>query len=216
MNRRALFFCVVGLAIAPTTSWTTHLTATSAAAAAVSIPFEWVNRHIIVNVSVNGSRPLPFVLDTGAKRAMIKLDRARELGLTLQGEVQAGGAGPGRTTGSFVRNATLAIPAVPGFSQPLTLALPLVNLAPTLGRDIDGIIGGEFIKQFVVEIDYEARRITLHDGRRSSTRTGRNSADPVQLGWPPCHEGGGHARWRRADCWHIPARYGIRFSARTP
>jgi hypothetical protein len=41
--------------------------------------------------------------------------------------------------------------------------LPLPELPSALGRDVDGIIGGEFIKQFVLELDYEARTIGLHD-----------------------------------------------------
>jgi hypothetical protein len=32
-----------------------------------------------------------------------------------------------------------------------------------MGRDIDGIIGGEFIRQFVIDVDYQARTLTLHD-----------------------------------------------------
>ena len=48
------------------------------------------------------------------------------------------------------------------------------------GQDIDGIIGGEFIKQFVVELDYQTRTLVLHD--RSTVRyRGRGETLPLEL-----------------------------------
>lgn len=129
----------------------------------VSIPFELATRHVIVKVTVNRSRPLSFILDSGANIAIIRTDVARELKLKLEGTVNGRGAGEGTQVGSFVRNATWSLVGLTAFSQPLTLALPLTELPPAMGRDIDGIIGGEFIKQFVVELDYQARTIRLHD-----------------------------------------------------
>lgn len=32
-----------------------------------------------------------------------------------------------------------------------------------LGRDIDGIVGGRLIRQFVVDVDYKRRLLTFHD-----------------------------------------------------
>ena len=49
---------------------------------------------------MNRSRPLAFVLDTGANLAIIRMDTAKELGLSLQGTVSAGGAGAGRQAGA--------------------------------------------------------------------------------------------------------------------
>jgi len=134
------------------------------AQAPVQIPFEPQARHVIVQVTVNGSRPLSFILDTGANTAVIRTEVAKELGLTLEGSVGVGGAGTGaQQTGSFVRNATWSLAGLAGFKQPVSLALPLPELPAAMGMPIAGIIGGEFIKQFVVELDYEARRLTLHD-----------------------------------------------------
>jgi hypothetical protein len=172
---RAVVLTVVLAAIATGTS-----RSGTAAAPPVSIPFEWVNRHIVLKVSVNGSRPLPFVLDTGAKRAIVKLDRAKELGLALHGTVTGRGAGPGQTVGSQVRNATFTVPGVAKPPQPLTLALPLANLAPSFGQDVDGIVGGDFIEQFVVELDFQTRTITLHD-RSGFTYAGRGESVSIQF-----------------------------------
>jgi hypothetical protein len=145
----------------------------------VVLPFELINKHIFLKVNV-GSRPLWFVLDTGDKFAIIDLDRAKELGLNLEGAVRMGGAGANTATGAFVKGASFTVPGVAGFSQPVTLALPIRGMAPRLGQDFDGIIGADFISQFVVEVDYEARVIRLHD-KNSFQYSGRGEAIPIHL-----------------------------------
>jgi hypothetical protein len=129
----------------------------------VVIPFELGTHHIVVKATVNGSRPLSFVLDTGANQAIVRTDVAKELNLTMEGEVHTGGAGPGTQVGSLVRRATWSLVGLEGFSQPVSLALPFTELPSAMGRDIDGIIGGEFIRQFVIEVDYQAHALTLRD-----------------------------------------------------
>jgi hypothetical protein len=62
-----------------------------------------------------------------------------------------------------VQDSSFAIPGLEGFSQPVALAIPLANLAARFGHDFDGIIGGDFISQFVVELDYQAHVIKLYD-----------------------------------------------------
>jgi len=150
--------------------------------AETSIPFELVTGHIVLKAKVNNSRPLSFVLDTGATPAIIRLDRAKELDLQLHGKVGTGGAGAGaeRRFGAFVRDATFTIPELAGFSQPVTVALPLMNLAPSFGQEIDGIIGTEFIKSFVVELDYDARLINLHD-KDKFTYSGKGESVPIRF-----------------------------------
>lgn len=154
--------------------------ASSKSTAAVTIPFDLVNRHIVLKVKVNNSKPLSFVLDTGDKYAIINLDRAKELGLKLEGEVQMAGAGGGAgAPGAHVQDATFTIPEVPGFSQPVNLALPIGRMASRMGQDFDGIIGSEFIKEFVVEIDYQARLLKLHD-KNAFVYSGPGESIPVQ------------------------------------
>ena len=127
------------------------------AKAPVTIPFELNGRHILLKGKVNG-QPLSFVLDTGDQVAIVDLDVAKRLNLELTGEVRVGGAGAAISTGSMVKNATFTLDGLDGFSQPVRMALPLGRvLSPRSGRPFEGIIGEEFIKQFVVEIDYLAK-----------------------------------------------------------
>ena len=145
-----------------------------------AIPFELVVKHVLLSVKVDGSRPLQFLLDTGDKFAIIDLDRAKELGLSLKGEIRVGGAGSQIIPGSRVENSWFTIPGLGGFSQPLDLAFPLQNFAALLGQDIDGIIGHDFIKEFVLELDYQARQIKLHD-KNNFAYIGGGESVPIQI-----------------------------------
>lgn len=151
-----------------------------ATTAPVSIPFELVTRHIVLKVKVNNSRPLSFVLDTGDQVGVIDIELAKELGLTLEGEIRVGGAGSGTLPGARVAGATWTLPGLDGFSQPVRMAIPLRRMAARFGHDFDGIIGAEFIKQFVVEVDYAARVVRLHN-RDQFTYNGKGESVPIQL-----------------------------------
>jgi len=146
----------------------------------VTIPFELINRHVIVKASVNASRPLSFVLDTGANQAIVRSEVAKALNLRLAGAVTSRGAGPGVQAGNRVTGATWSLVGLESVVQPVTLALPLTELAPALGTDLDGIVGGEFIKQFVLELDYPARVVRLHDAA-SFTYQGRGETLPIEF-----------------------------------
>jgi aspartyl protease/PDZ domain-containing protein len=146
----------------------------------ITLPFEFVTRHIVVQVKINNSRPLSFVLDTGDRVGIVDTDVAKELGLKLQGQVRVGGAGSETLTGSMVEDTTWTLTGLEGFSQPVKLAIPLRRLAARFGHDFDGIIGAEFIRQFVVEVDYPARVIRLHDKDKFSY-AGAGDSVPIQL-----------------------------------
>jgi hypothetical protein len=196
MQRKTLLaFLIVTLALATAASRTTQTNPKPAATPAVEIPFELVARHIMLKVKINNSRPLSFVFDTGDKVAIVDTERAKELGLKLEGQIRVGGAGSDFLTGSFVKGSTWTIPGLEGFSQPVTLALPLGRLAARFGHDSDGIIGSDFIKQFVVEIDYQARLLRLHDKEKFSY-SGPGESIPIQLdgqGRSRGHSGRRHA-----------------------
>lgn len=145
-----------------------------------TVPFELVNNHIVLKVRINQSRPLSFVLDTGDQFAIVNIDTARALGLKLHGQVRVGGAGAQIATGSFVDDATFTIPALEGFSQPVSMALPIGHLASRFGQDFDGIIGADFIQQSVLELDYQSRVLRMHD-KKTFSYSGPGISIPIQL-----------------------------------
>ena len=146
----------------------------------VTIPFELNGRHIILKGKVNG-QPTTFVLDTGDQVAIVDSEVAKRLNLTLAGDVRVGGAGAGTLTGSMVKEASFTIDGLEGFSQPVKMAFPLGKiLSPRAGRDFEGIIGQEFIQEFVVEIDYLAQVLKLHD-KQKFVYNGTGESVPIKL-----------------------------------
>jgi hypothetical protein len=143
-----------------------------------TIPFEIVNRHIMFNVMV-GQKPLHFMFDTGDRYAIIDSERAKELDLPLSGSVPVIGNG-GSISGSMVKKTSYWIEGVDGFSQPIVLAIPLASMESRLGASFDGIIGSEFISQFVVEIDYAKQLMRLHD-RDTFKYEGPGESIPIRM-----------------------------------
>ena len=194
MNKRTPFLTFLLLIGLLSTSWTGMQTAAMRVAAngvaqapakaastvVAAIPFELNNKHIMLNGKVNG-KPITFVLDTGDQVAIVDLDLAKRMNLALSGEVRVGGAGASISTGSLVKNGSFTIDGLEGFSQPVRMALPLgKTLSARAGRDFEGIIGQEFIQQFVVEIDYLAQTLKLHD-KAKFVYNGPGESVPIRL-----------------------------------
>ena len=149
---------------------------------ALKIPFELYNNHIYLKVGVNGSAPLTFLFDTGAPH-VIDSKQAKALGLKLKPEGQTIGIGEGTVDVYSSKGVSFNLPGVSLSGQQVGV-LPLEGVAACVSeivaderghfrkcepneqrcekRVIDGILGSEFFKRFVVEIDYEARLLNIY------------------------------------------------------
>jgi len=126
----------------------------------LKIPFELSNNFILLQVQVNDSRSLWFILDTGASSSIINAPLVKELSLQTKGKI--GGSASGKAIeAELISGVTLSVPGVKVFNQPIA-ALPIDAVAPLVGKPIGGIIGYDFIKEFVVEVDYAAKVINLY------------------------------------------------------
>jgi predicted aspartyl protease len=125
------------------------------------VPFESSNNIVIVQTSINGSKPLSFILDTGAGGSVINTKRAKELGLKLEGQSEAT-TGDGAVEASFVKGGKVSISGVKLPDSTLT-AVDLSGLEAGIGRRIDGILGYDVFARYVVEFDYVARKVKLHE-----------------------------------------------------
>jgi hypothetical protein len=116
---------------------------------------------IFVDVMVNGTTPMSFVVDSGAESTVLNSSRLGTLGLVETGTFAAG-AGGGDVTVGYVPHVTYAIGDAVVRDQ-IVSTIPLDPLEAPLGRKIDGIIGYDFLSRFVVEIDYAHKRLRLRD-----------------------------------------------------
>jgi hypothetical protein len=142
---------------------------------ALGIPLDIDNNIIRMDVSVNHSKPLKFIFDTGASSSVISSQRAAELGLKSEGEAHGNATG-GRIKGSYTQGVSLRVRGAEVSNQ-LIASIP-INTPP--GFDFDGVMGQNFIEQFVVEIDYENKIMNLHDPR-TYTYSGKGEVIPLLL-----------------------------------
>ncbi|HKU74264.1 MAG TPA: pepsin/retropepsin-like aspartic protease family protein [Pyrinomonadaceae bacterium] len=148
-----------------------------------NIPFKLLNNHIYLQVSVNNSKPLWFLLDTGAGN-VINLRHAQALGLKLTSAGQTTGVGEGMADVFITDNVSYSLPGVTVTQQKFAV-LSLANVEECLTkvdidvegqirprtpvatdkeeRPMDGILGDQFLRLFVVEIDFIKKTINLHD-----------------------------------------------------
>jgi hypothetical protein len=131
------------------------------------IPFELVSSKPYLQVRVNGSEPLWFILDTGTSGSCL-LDRKRalELGITIENEKKGHfGAGEGAVlTMGYARGLSLGVGERTVANQTAAV-LPLEHVSVYDGHQFDGTLGGAFMARYVVEVDYPNNLIHLHEAR---------------------------------------------------
>ncbi len=142
---------------------------------ALQIPLDIDNNIIRMQVRVNGSKPLKFIFDTGASASGISSQRAAELGLKTQGQVSGSGTG-GTFQASLIKGVSLSVQGAE-ISNQLIASFPF-STPP--GFEFDGVIGYDFIKQFVVEVDYQNKIMNLYSPR-SYHYSGKGEVIPLLL-----------------------------------
>lgn len=148
---------------------------------AIDVPFELNANHIYLRATINGSKPLWFLLDTGAEMSVVDSTVAAAAGLTSTGSATARGSGEGTMKAGFAQGVTLAVGRAVATGQTV-VTLPLDALEPIDGRTIDGILGHDFIAEFVVTIDYAQRRVSFRDPSRYDTASIRGGERvPIEI-----------------------------------
>lgn len=131
------------------------------------VPFDYRARHVWLKASVNGGPLEDFIYDTGASVTVIDSAYAAKIGLKSTGQMQAQGAGSAGGA-SFASLDKLRIQGADGDGVELAnskVAVLSVNpvLAPFFWKDCAGIIGFDAIVQFVNEVDFDGKELTLFD-----------------------------------------------------
>lgn len=136
---------------------------TSSPAVTKLIPFELDRNKVIIPTNVNGSEELRLILDSGMRFDGVYLFHEELLSLidtTGAIEVRVPGAGGGEaSTATMIENGRLEFGDLQVDSQRVIVARsPHTQTFPT-----DGVIGWNLFGHYIVEIDYDAQLITLHD-----------------------------------------------------
>ena len=134
---------------------------TYASQAVAQIPIELAGNEVFLQLRVNGSEPLWFGLDTGAGGTVVNTETAEALGLKLEGSHQTRGAG-GHVPSSTVRGVRLDIGGA-RLEDLSVQTIALTSIENAMGHKMDGILGSEFFRRYVVELDYENLRVGVYE-----------------------------------------------------
>ena len=125
------------------------------------IPIQFRDGHLWAKVNIaHRSEPLDFLVDSGASVSVVNLGTANRLGLELGGKVKVSGI---RATVNGYW--PVALPAKAGrVDLPSQyLALDLSKLSRACGRSVDGLLGADFFRDRVIQIDYRSEKLRILD-----------------------------------------------------
>ena len=121
---------------------------------------------ILVPTFVNGRGPYEFALDTGAAVTVLSPELAAALGLTSAEAREGMGAG-GKIQVGITSIQSLAV-GTAGIENLQAAIADLSGIGKAAGVRLDGIIGHNYLRHFVVTIDYPACSLRLDSKRQES------------------------------------------------
>lgn len=132
----------------------------------VIIPFRYVHNFIILQVKLYGIISVNLIYDTGAEHViMFKKEYTDLLQVPYDKRIPIMGADQSRNIFALItRNATVQLQGLePKPYDLLVLEEDYFKLDELVGIPIDGLIGGGFFRNLIVNIDYKNSRMTLYD-----------------------------------------------------
>ncbi|MFC4763683.1 aspartyl protease family protein [Dyella koreensis] len=131
-------------------------------ASQATLPMHLEGGFLLVDVSINGKGPLPFILDTGG-HAILTADAAKKLGFATQGQGASAGSGPGTMSTAYTHVDHLGMGDADIRDLPfLVMPYPYAMCERGEGREpIAGILGLEIFQRFAVTFDYDRRQLVL-------------------------------------------------------
>ncbi len=138
----------------------------TAPAIAQTVPLQFQDGLLWVEVQAhNSSQPLHFLIDSGASITVLHRETADRLGLKLGPQATVTGVGT-TTTGFGPTPWAAQIGSIDLPNQ--VLVLDLDRLGKACGRPLDGLVGADFFRDRIVEIDYATPTLRLLDASPGS------------------------------------------------
>lgn len=177
----------------------THLLHAGAVATVISeLPIQFREGLLWVEVNVPQSKePLHFLVDSGASASVLNLTTARLLGLELGSKVTVTGVSTTLAGYWPVKlSAKANLVELPGEY----LALDLSKLSGACGRSVDGMVGADFFRNRVVQIDYAAEKLRVLNAAPRDSQTDAIPLEVRRCGMRvPVNVNGGKRQWVRVD-----------------
>jgi hypothetical protein len=157
-------------------------------ASAATVPFEFVLNHIFVKVTIDGIGPLRFFLDTGGVNVLTP-GAAKVLGIKAEGSVQGSGVGEKTEAFGLAKAGRIQLGQAWMDRQTFYVIPSLADIGTRMGLQVDGIIGYELFRRFVIRIDHARGELTLSLPKGWSYQGGGTTAPFLFHGHQPQVEG---------------------------
>jgi len=144
---------------------------------AENIPFEFIENHLFIPVTVAGKERL-WVLDTGAGMTVLNKAFAEELGLEMEGEIKGQGAG-GVVDVNLTTMPSYSVKGI-RFQDQIAAVIDMDELIRRLGLDVVGILGFDFLSRFVTKVDYANELVSFYEPE-TFTYTGEGHIADIHL-----------------------------------
>ena len=148
--------------------------------------YKLINENtVLVEVSINGSSPKTFWLDTGANTSVIKSSLASEL--KKKGGIADLPGKPYGVAGKSAKGVVIDHLNLGGFNinNFAFMEIPDKNFDPSIGNQIDGIIGLDIIKNLECLFDFPRHQITMYAPARMVMPPDGTAAQAVSGGLTP-------------------------------
>ena len=168
-------------------------------AASEEFPFQLRDGLLWVDVSMaNAGRPLHFLLDSGAEVSVIDRHTAQSLGIKLGPRVLVNGVQA--TEAGFWPQRVKAHTGDVTLPRRM-LAVDLSVLGNACSQPVDGLIGADFFRDRIVQIDFAGRVVRLLTAQEAKEVTGESMAlDMRSCGMRvPVSVNGHQSQWLRFD-----------------
>lgn len=150
----------------------------------VVIPFQYINKNIVIPLTINDSDSLYFIVDSGLTHTLItELFAEDSIQLNNTGKeliVGLGGENPLEVLTSY--NNKITMEGIEGKDLRINyIPQNIFNLSQLAGHKINGIIGNDFLKYFIVKIDYIKHKLILYNPKYYRKRLRRYTKLPLEL-----------------------------------
>jgi hypothetical protein len=149
----------------------------------VTIPFKLINNLVFIPIKVNGVE-LNFLLDSGVEETILfSLEEKKEIEFSHVEKITLRGLGSEEAIeGLKSTNNTLEIGRLKSKNHLLYIVLDdEFNLSSHVGIPVNGIIGYQFFRNNLIEINYEKKRITVYSNIEKNQRKLEKKFDKIAI-----------------------------------
>lgn len=146
------------------------------------VPFKTYNDLIVVELKINGQRPLQFIFDSGCKNTIIIKPTLIDSFSTSQfNRLYFSGLGSNDSVEVHkFSGCSLELGEIRGSNLPVfNLREDFLNFENYLGIDVDGIFGAELFEQFYIHINYKSHLIEF--SRNPPKKISAHQRVPVEI-----------------------------------